>query len=113
MRAVLCREFGPVETLKIADVPAPAIAPGRVRVAVHAVGVNFADLLIVQGKYQEKPPLPFSPGFEVAGVVTELGPGVEGLRLRDRIEQNSHGGDLIAFASQVAIDAIGHRGRAE
>ena len=83
MRAVLCREFGSVETLKLSELPPPAIASGSVRVAVHAIGVNFADLLIVQGKYQEKPPLPFSPGFELAGVVTEIGPGVTDVRLGD------------------------------
>ena len=85
MRAVLCREFGSVEKLELAELPAPAIVPGSVRVAVHAVGVNFADLLIVQGKYQEKPPVPFSPGFEIAGVVSELGPGAQGVRLGDRV----------------------------
>src|SRR5258707_5237508 len=85
MRAVLCREFGPFEKLTLAELPAPPIAPGAVRVAVHAVGVNFADLLIVQGKYQEKPALPFSPGFEIAGVVSELGSGVAGLRVGERV----------------------------
>ena len=72
MRAVLCRDYGPLERLEVAEAPSPPIAPGAVRVAVHAAGINFADLLIVQGKYQEKPPLPFSPGFEIAGVVSEL-----------------------------------------
>src|ERR1700686_3595089 len=85
MRAILCREFGSVDKLELAELPAPAIASGSVRVAVHAVGVNFADLLIVQGKYQEKPALPFSPGFEIAGVVTELGPGTEDVRLGERV----------------------------
>ncbi len=85
MRAVLCREFGPVEKLELAELPSLPIAPGTVRVAVHAIGVNFADLLIVQGKYQEKPALPFSPGFEIAGVVTELGPGATGVKLGDRV----------------------------
>src|SRR5579883_2498721 len=85
MRAVLCREFGPVEKLELAELPSLPIAPGTVRVAAHAIGVNFADLLIVQGKYQEKPALPFSPGFEIAGVVTELGPGATGVKLGDRV----------------------------
>jgi len=102
MRAVLCREFGPVDKLELAELPAPAIAPGRVRVAVHAVGVNFADLLIVQGKYQEKPPLPFSPGFEVAGVVTELGPGADGLRLGDRVLGTMEHG---AYADEAVLPA--------
>ncbi|HKX08264.1 MAG TPA: NADPH:quinone oxidoreductase family protein [Stellaceae bacterium] len=102
MRAVLCREFGPVERLEVVEVPAPAIAPGSVRVAVHAIGVNFADLLVVQGKYQEKPPLPFSPGFEVAGVVTELGPGADGAKLGDRVLGTIEHG---AYAEEVVLPA--------
>ncbi|HUN45362.1 MAG TPA: NADPH:quinone oxidoreductase family protein [Stellaceae bacterium] len=85
MRAVLCRAFGPFERLALAELPSPPITPETVRVAVHSVGVNFADLLIVQGKYQEKPALPFSPGFEIAGVVTELGPSVAGLMPGQRV----------------------------
>src|SRR6266567_4894693 len=102
MRAVLCREFGPVETLEVSELPAPAIAPGSVRVAVHAIGVNFADLLIVQGKYQEKPPLPFSPGFEMAGVVTEIGPGATGVRLGDRVLGTMEHG---AYADEAVLPA--------
>ncbi|MGH7124823.1 MAG: NADPH:quinone oxidoreductase family protein [Stellaceae bacterium] len=102
MRAVLCREFGPFETLALADLPAPPIAPGSVRVAVHAIGVNFADLLIVQGKYQEKPALPFSPGFEIAGVVTEIGSGVDDVELGGRVLGiMDHG----AYADEVVLPA--------
>jgi NADPH2:quinone reductase len=105
MRAVLCREFGPLDKLEMAELPAPVIVPGSVRVAVHAVGVNFADLLIVQGKYQEKPPLPFSPGFEIAGVVTELGPGVDGVRLGDRVlgtmEHGAYADEAVLAADRV------------
>jgi NADPH2:quinone reductase len=107
MRAVLCREFGAVDKLELAELPAPAVAPGSVRVAVHAVGVNFADLLIVQGKYQEKPPLPFSPGFEIAGVVTELGRGAEGLRLGDRVlgtmEHGAYADEAVLPADRVLV----------
>src|SRR5690242_18126932 len=102
MRAVLCREFGPVEKLELSELPAPAIATGSVRVAVHAVGVNFADLLIVQGKYQEKPPLPFSPGFEIAGVVTEIGPGATGVKLGDRVLGTMEHG---AYADEAVLPA--------
>jgi NADPH2:quinone reductase len=102
MRAVLCREFGPVDKLELAELPAPPVAPGSVRVAVHAVGVNFADLLIVQGQYQEKPPLPFSPGFEIAGVVTQLGSGTEGVRLGDRVLGTMEHG---AYADEAVLPA--------
>ena len=77
MKAVLCRAFGPPESLAIETVEPPALAPGTVRIAVHAVGVNFPDLLLIEGKYQVRPPFPFSPGLECAGVVTACGSGVE------------------------------------
>jgi len=102
MRAALVRAFGPIERIEIAEVPSPAIAPGGVRIAVHAIGINFADILIVEGKYQEKPPLPFSPGFEIAGVVSELGPGVNGIALGTRvIGLLEHG----AYAEEVVVNA--------
>jgi len=82
--------------------PAPTIAPGSVRVALHAVGVNFADLLIVQGKYQEKPPLPFSPGFEIAGVVTEIGLGATGVGTGDRVLGTMEHG---AYADEAVLPA--------
>jgi NADPH2:quinone reductase len=102
MRAVLCREFGPVERLELAELPAPAMVPSGVRVAVHAIGVNFADLLVVQGKYQEKPPLPFSPGFEIAGVVTETGPGASGVKPGDRVLGTMEHG---AYADEAVLPA--------
>src|SRR5262249_43679273 len=76
MRAVLCRRFGPPETLAVEDVPSPLPGPGEVRVRVKVAGVNFPDALIIEDKYQIKPPLPFSPGGELAGVVDAVGDGV-------------------------------------
>jgi NADPH2:quinone reductase len=76
MKALLCRRFGPPETLAVEDVPSPAPGNGEVRVRVKAAGVNFPDALIIQDKYQIKPPLPFSPGGELAGVVDAVGSGV-------------------------------------
>jgi NADPH2:quinone reductase len=76
--------------------------PGEVRVAVHAAGVNFADLLMVQGKYQEKPALPFSPGFEIAGVVSEVSPGAMSVRAGDRVlGMLEHG----AYADEAVLPA--------
>jgi NADPH2:quinone reductase len=85
MKAVLAREFGPLEGLVLEEVPARRAGPGEVVIAVKACGVNFLDALMVQGKYQTKPPLPFSPGVEVAGIVTELGSGVTGLAKGARV----------------------------
>ena len=78
MKAVLCRAFGPPETLAVETVDPPALGPGEVRIAVAAVGVNFPDLLLIEGKYQVRPPFPFSPGLECAGTVTEIGSDAEG-----------------------------------
>lgn len=80
MRAVVCKEFGPAETLVVEPIDLPPPEPGHVRVRVEAAGVNFPDTLIVQGKYQVRPALPFVPGAELAGVVEAIGDGVEGYR---------------------------------
>lgn len=85
MRAVLCREFGPYENLKLEEVPPPALPETGVRIATRAAGVSFATSLIVTGRYQRKPPLPFVPGTEVAGIVTETGPGVTHVQPGDRV----------------------------
>ncbi len=105
MKAVLCKEWGDPSTLVVEEVEAPTPAGGEVRVAVHAAGVNFADNLMIAGQYQFKPPLPFSPGFEVSGVVEELGEGVEGLEPGDRVVAPlGHGGyadEVVAPATNV------------
>jgi len=85
MRAILTRELGGPEKLTLADIPMPEPGPDQVRVAVHAAGLNFADVLQIKGGYQVKPPLPFTPGIELAGVVDALGPGVTGIKLGDRV----------------------------
>ena len=85
MRAVVCREWGPPEVLVVDDVREPVPGPNDVLVRVRACGVNFADALIVQGKYQEKPPLPFVPGLEVAGEIVSMGKDVAGLATGQRV----------------------------
>lgn len=85
VRAVVCHTLGTPGVLKLEDIPPPDIGMGEVRVAVHAAGLNLPDLLMLAGKYHLKPPLPFTPGMEAAGVVTEVGPGITHLRPRDRV----------------------------
>jgi len=85
MRAVVCNEFGPLDTLVVEDRPSPDPGEGMVVVDVAAAGVNFVDGLICQGRYQLKPPTPFVPGSEVAGTVAALGPGTTGWSVGDRV----------------------------
>lgn len=85
MRAVLCEAWGEPEGLRLGEVDAPEPGPGEVRLAVHAAGVNFADILMVAGKYQEKPPFPFTPGLEAAGVVEAVGSNVTRIAPGDRV----------------------------
>ena len=67
MKALLCKAFGPAETLVLEDIASPQIKKNEILLDVHAAGVNFPDTLIIEGKYQFKPPFPFSPGGEAAG----------------------------------------------
>ncbi len=85
MRAVVCRELSGPQSLSVEELPDPQPGPGEVAIAVAAAGVNFADTLMVAGKYQEKPELPFTPGLELAGTVTALGEGVTGVAPGDRV----------------------------
>ncbi|MGE0719847.1 MAG: NADPH:quinone oxidoreductase family protein [Alphaproteobacteria bacterium] len=85
MRAVRCHAYGDLAHLAVDEVPTPEPGPGQVRVAIHAAGVNFADGLMVLGQYQEKPPLPFVPGLEAAGVVEACGEGVTRVAPGDRV----------------------------
>jgi len=102
MKAVLCKELGLPEKLVVEDVPSPAAGAGQVVLSVKACGVNFPDTLIIQGKYQFKPEMPFSPGGEVAGVVKEVGAGVTALKPGDRvIAFNTWGG----FAEEMVVEA--------
>jgi NADPH2:quinone reductase len=102
MRAVVCSEFAPLDRLTVEERPDLEPGPGRVVVAVRAAGVNFVDALFVQGAYQIKPPLPFTPGNEIAGDVLAVGEGVEGLAPGDRVLASV---GLGGFASQVSVAA--------
>jgi NADPH2:quinone reductase len=85
MRALLCKAWGGPETLVLEDLPSPRPGPGEVVIDVKAAGVNFPDVLIIQNKYQVKPPLPFAPGAELAGVIKEVGAGVTAFASGDRV----------------------------
>jgi NADPH2:quinone reductase len=85
MRALLCRSLGSIGNLEVADVASPSLGAGQVRIGVRASGINFPDILMIEGKYQVKPELPFIPGLEVAGVVLECAVGVEHVRPGDRV----------------------------
>lgn len=102
MKAVVCKQYGPPESLVVEDVPAPEIRDGQVRIDVRACGVNFPDLLIIQNLYQFKPTLPFSPGGEVAGVVSEVGKGVDKVKVGDRVLASTGFG---GFAEQLVCAA--------
>jgi len=103
MKAVLCKEFGPVERLVLEDVPSPVAGKGQVVIRVAAAGVNFPDVLLVQGKYQLRPAFPFSPGGEVAGTIKEVGAGVVHVRAGDAvIGLAAHGG----YAEEALVDAV-------
>ncbi len=103
MKAVLCKELGPADKLVVGDAPDPVAAPGHVVVDVKAAGLNFPDTLIIEGKYQVKPDLPFTPGGEGAGVVTELGDGVTHLKEGDKVIFMTQTG---AFAEKTMVPAI-------
>lgn len=85
MKAVICKEFGPIENLVVEDMPDPVPGPGEVVIDIKAAGVNFPDGLMVRGEYQMKPPRPFTPGNEIAGVVSAIGAGVTTLAVGQRV----------------------------
>jgi NADPH2:quinone reductase len=102
VKAVLCRQFGPPESLVIEELASPAAGPGEVVVSVKAASLNFPDVLIIQNKYQFKPPLPFSPGSEMSGLIKEVGEGVRGFKPGDRVIAFTTYG---AFAEEVKVEA--------
>ena len=102
MKALICREYGPIEGLKVEEVASPHPGPNEVVVEVKASSLNFPDALLVQGLYQVKPPLPFSPGMELAGIVKEVGPAVRGAKIGDRVIASPGRG---GFAQECLVPA--------
>ncbi len=100
MKAIICDAWCKPEDLKILDVAEPKIEQDSVRIQVHAAGVNFPDVLIIQGKYQYKPKFPFSPGSEVSGIISEVGSKVKNFKPGDRVMAvTGHG----AFAEEICV----------
>jgi NADPH:quinone reductase len=105
MRAVMCRDWAEYETLPFEEVPPPPMRPGGVRIATKAAGMSFATALVVTGRYQVKPPRPFTPGTDVAGVVTEVAPGVTRVKPGDRVfaavDWGGHAEEVVAWQENV------------
>jgi len=102
MKALLCRAYGPPESLSIEEVDTPSMGPDDVLVDVRAAALNFPDVLMIEGKYQSQPPFPFSPGGEFAGVVSAVGANVRTLAKGDGVFGGSGFG---AFVERLAIPA--------
>ncbi len=102
MKALRCNEFSGIDALSIEDVAPLKMPDGHLRVRVHAAGMNFPDGLIVAGRYQVKPDLPFTPGMELSGEVVEVGNAVEGFAVGDRISAVVTWG---AFAEEAVVEA--------
>jgi NADPH:quinone reductase len=101
VKAWLCRKFGPIEDIVLGDVPSPSMGPTQVRVRVAAVPLGFMDTLMIEGLYQLKPPLPYTPGAVGAGTVIEVGPQAKGVRVGDRVSFLNYYG---ALAEEMVTD---------
>jgi NADPH2:quinone reductase len=99
VRAVVCRELGAPETLRLETVEPVAVGSGQVRVAIHAAGINFPDILMVAGQYQLKPPLPFIPGMEAAGEVIEVA-DAQGIAVGDKVIVKARFG---CYADEIVV----------
>ena len=106
MRAVVCHELGGLDQLTLGELPDPEPGPGEVLVRVAAAGLNFADLLIIKGEYQEKPELPFAPGLEIAGTIERLGPGVASFALGQRVMATLAYGGFAELAIARTSDVV-------
>ncbi|MBV9903798.1 MAG: NADPH:quinone oxidoreductase family protein [Alphaproteobacteria bacterium] len=106
MKAVVCRAIADdIGTLKLEDIELPPPAPGQARVRIRAAAVNFPDILTVQGKYQHKPPLPFTPGTEASGDVIAIGDGVTNVKVGDRVIV----GGIGCYAEEMQVNAAALR----
>ncbi len=102
VRAIICKQMGDASLLELGEIESERLASDEVRVRVQRAGVNFPDTLIIKGQYQLKPPLPFAPGFEVAGEIIEVGEGAGEWRVGDRVMGLTSSG-YGAFAEEAAV----------
>jgi NADPH:quinone reductase len=102
VKAVLVRQFGPVENACVEECPDPTPGAGEIVIDVEAADTNYADLLVIEGRYQMKPPLPFTPGKAAAGRIAALGADVEGLRIGERVAAQIEYG---AYAGKLRVSA--------
>ena len=106
MKAIVCKTYGPPENLVLEEIDDPVAAENEAVVQIYSASLNFPDGLQIQGKYQFQPPMPFTPGSEVGGVITSVGEGIQGFALGDRVMATPGIGGL---AEQVAVKADGLR----
>lgn len=99
-RAVIAEHFGPPESYALVDQPAQPLKAGQVRIAIKAAGISYVDVLTARGEYQLKPALPFIPGSEAAGIITEIDPQVTGFAVGDRVVFSAWGG---VFAEEIVL----------
>jgi NADPH2:quinone reductase len=104
-KAIICRELGPPEGLRLETFASAPLAQGQVRVAIHAAGINFPDILMAAGEYQLKPPLPFTPGVEAAGEVIEVDSAADSVAVGDRVivkmRYGAYADEAVVAASQL------------
>src|SRR5437899_8994070 len=107
MKAILCAQYCQPDDLVLTEVPDPVAGPGEAVIAIKAAALNFFDILMIQGKYQIKPPFPFSPAAEVSGVIESVGAGVTDLKPGDRVVAScGHNGAREKIALQADADVI-------
>ena len=106
MKAIVCKSYGPPENLVLEDIDDPVASENEAIVKVYSASLNFPDGLQIQGKYQFQPPMPFTPGSEVGGIITSVGAGLQGFSVGDRVMATPGIGGL---AEQVAVKADGLR----
>jgi NADPH2:quinone reductase len=102
MKAWRVNDWSEPEQMEFAEIPVPEPKPGEIRIKNRAAALNFYDILMIQGKYQVKPPLPFTPGSEVAGIVDDIGEGAHGFEIGDRVQAMASGGTFCEYSTAPA-----------